>query len=326
MSNRAAAPVFAVLLSSLASAALMTSAIAAPATDDSAEASANECLAAPKGAAPQGSHWYYRLEKGTKRKCWYLADQAAKARKVAAVSSAPAPSAPTPSAKAAPSRSPEAAIQPTVANARAELTSRSPKAENASDDTTLSETIWPAPETKADSTDQSTNVQPENPGTGAAATPPAKDWNMTSRWPDSNLSNAADNGSSPQVEPRPQQTASLQTVSAKAKPAASVAAEQSHGISLNGTPMLLIMLAGVLTIVAVAARMITKYAGSGRAKNRNQRRNIWDSAPQESDASQVYESLLQPRSSRFAPAPTEANDPSNEIEKLLQRASKRAAA
>lgn len=323
MSNRAAAPVFAVLLSSLASAALLTSAVAAPATGDGAEASANECLAAPKGAAPQGSHWYYRLEKGTKRKCWYLADQAAKARKVTASSSTP-----TPSAKPAAPRAPETAIQPTVANARAELTSRPPKAENASDDVALSETIWPAPETHADAannSDQATNVQPENAAVGAA-TLPAKNWNMTSRWPDSNLSNAANNSSTAPVETGQPQSVPPQAVSATAKPAASVAAGQFHGIAFNSTSMLLIMLAGVLTIVAVAGRMITRYAGSGRAKSRTQRRNIWDSVAQQRDASQAYESLLQPRSSQFAPVPTEANDPSNEIEKLLQRASKRAAA
>src|SRR5438309_7101554 len=33
---------------------------------------AETCLAAPKGAAPQGSHWYYRMERGSQRKCWRL--------------------------------------------------------------------------------------------------------------------------------------------------------------------------------------------------------------------------------------------------------------
>ena len=33
---------------------------------------AETCLAAPKGAAPQGSHWYYRLDRATQRKCWRL--------------------------------------------------------------------------------------------------------------------------------------------------------------------------------------------------------------------------------------------------------------
>ncbi len=33
---------------------------------------AETCLEAPKGAAPSGQHWKYRLERGTGRKCWRL--------------------------------------------------------------------------------------------------------------------------------------------------------------------------------------------------------------------------------------------------------------
>lgn len=35
-------------------------------------ARADDCLAAPKGAAPQGQHWYYHIDRATRRKCWYL--------------------------------------------------------------------------------------------------------------------------------------------------------------------------------------------------------------------------------------------------------------
>jgi len=35
-------------------------------------ARANDCLTAPNSAAPQGSHWYYRLDWATQRKCWYV--------------------------------------------------------------------------------------------------------------------------------------------------------------------------------------------------------------------------------------------------------------
>ena len=35
-------------------------------------ARADHCLAAPNSAAPQGSHWYYRLDWQTQRKCWYV--------------------------------------------------------------------------------------------------------------------------------------------------------------------------------------------------------------------------------------------------------------
>ena len=30
------------------------------------------CIAAPKSPAPEGSYWYYRTDRATKRKCWYL--------------------------------------------------------------------------------------------------------------------------------------------------------------------------------------------------------------------------------------------------------------
>jgi hypothetical protein len=33
---------------------------------------ADECLSKPKGSAPAGQHWYYRLDRPTKRQCWYL--------------------------------------------------------------------------------------------------------------------------------------------------------------------------------------------------------------------------------------------------------------
>jgi hypothetical protein len=40
-------------------------------TDRSTHA-ADECLAAPNAPTPPGSHWYYRLELPTQRKCWYV--------------------------------------------------------------------------------------------------------------------------------------------------------------------------------------------------------------------------------------------------------------
>jgi hypothetical protein len=45
---------------------------------------AETCLAAPKGAAPQGSHWYYRLERGSQRKCWRLVQKDQKGQGTAA--------------------------------------------------------------------------------------------------------------------------------------------------------------------------------------------------------------------------------------------------
>jgi hypothetical protein len=42
---------------------------AAPATANAV------CQATPKSSAPAGSHWYYRVDRSSQRKCWYLAAQ-----------------------------------------------------------------------------------------------------------------------------------------------------------------------------------------------------------------------------------------------------------
>jgi hypothetical protein len=36
---------------------------------------AGDCLAAPDSQPPQGSHWYYRSDRGKQRHCWYLAPE-----------------------------------------------------------------------------------------------------------------------------------------------------------------------------------------------------------------------------------------------------------
>ena len=35
-------------------------------------AAAADCLSEPNSAAPENSHWYYRTDRTTQRKCWYL--------------------------------------------------------------------------------------------------------------------------------------------------------------------------------------------------------------------------------------------------------------
>jgi hypothetical protein len=51
---------------------------------------AETCLAAPNSPAPQGSHWYYRLDRASQRKCWHLV-QADKQTRSAAAREAPQP-------------------------------------------------------------------------------------------------------------------------------------------------------------------------------------------------------------------------------------------
>jgi hypothetical protein len=48
------------------------------------DARAEDCLAGPNAQAPQGSHWYYRLDRATHRKCWYVGAQRARMHRAAA--------------------------------------------------------------------------------------------------------------------------------------------------------------------------------------------------------------------------------------------------
>jgi hypothetical protein len=50
---------------------------AAPAA---AKGGTDECLAKPGATAPQGSHWYYRINRADGRHCWYLGTEGAKVR------------------------------------------------------------------------------------------------------------------------------------------------------------------------------------------------------------------------------------------------------
>ena len=46
----------------------------------SGQAAADNCLAKPNAAPPQGSHWFYRVDKVGNRRCWYLGAKDAKPR------------------------------------------------------------------------------------------------------------------------------------------------------------------------------------------------------------------------------------------------------
>jgi hypothetical protein len=61
------------------------------------------CLASPNGAAPAGTHWYYKTDQATHQKCWYTRSQAQAAQA--------APAETTPS-RTAPSRTPIAQADP----------------------------------------------------------------------------------------------------------------------------------------------------------------------------------------------------------------------
>ena len=70
-------------------------------------ARADDCLTAPNSAAPQGSHWYYHLDRATQHKCWYLrapgqSSAKATARPTATAEPASEPASPVPVNSSAP--------------------------------------------------------------------------------------------------------------------------------------------------------------------------------------------------------------------------------
>ena len=60
--------------------AIVIAAVALTARTSVAQLAADECITKPNSTPPQGSHWYYRLDRATRRQCWYLGAEGAPAR------------------------------------------------------------------------------------------------------------------------------------------------------------------------------------------------------------------------------------------------------
>ncbi|CAN5519301.1 hypothetical protein BH10PSE11_BH10PSE11_27940 [soil metagenome] len=292
MSNRTAVVAFAVITGCI-------SIFSITSLSGSAANAADECLSAPKATTPAGAHWYYRIEKGTKRKCWYLADEGAKTNKAAAAAPAPTSSdtaeqdAPPPT-KITPSAKLEAtkkSIQKSVANARAELTT------GTDDDPSLAESTWPPmPGPSADAATRSDNQAAAiQPAPGAAN---RQGWNVATRWPEPTavVSASDQSAAAPQQSAQsapaltaerlataaatpsaaPQAAVTTGTAAAQS-PQQSTPSDDSEGMSLR---VMLSVLVCLLALIAILGPMLFKYL---RPKPRQderidgQRRSIWDS-------------------------------------------------
>jgi hypothetical protein len=233
MPSRTAKFVSAAIASILAGVPLTTASnSAAPATDN--------CLSGPKDQAPQGSHWYYRIEHATQRHCWYLRDEHEK------LSQAVSPNSP----KAEP------AMGRSIANAHAEL---------------------PLPQAR---TEQETSAAPGQPAPANAAgtqnnrIAAAPDANaqlsaVASRWPDSDAS--ADPGSaashSGAAVPSNSRAARLPAATAVTLAAADSSSEKQSG----SAHMLLIVILGALSIAGLIGSAIIRFGGTRPVGGRDMR-------------------------------------------------------
>jgi hypothetical protein len=305
MSNRTAKFVSAIFVSLLAGAALTTvSHGAVPAADD--------CLAAPKSQTPSGGHWYYRVDRATKRHCWYVGDEKEKLSRVAPKNSAP-------SAEAVSPRK-ETATQRSIADAHAEL---------------------PLPQTRVE---QETSVTPWQPTPATAANAAsvennpranARDVNtrlsvIASRWPEqSGVSSSASPGPTTGDSGEPVQSNSDAAPSSAVAEVTLAAADASSEKQPGSIQMLLIIIAGALTFAGLIGSAIFRFGSmrqAGRRQVRSDRRAIWDLADTDRPSPTAY-----PRadmSMRRVDIPRElreADDPNDRIVEMLARLSRSAA-
>lgn len=311
----------------------MSTAQAAGEEETPPAAAADECLASPKATTPAGAHWYYRLQKGTGRKCWYLADEGARTKKPTETTSTPAAEEEAPPPKKKP-------MQKSVANARAELTTGS-----TDDDDALATSTWPPLPPSADAAirddNQTASIQP------APQSAAPQGWNIASRWPEPRSAVSADtqpNASAPEpTQPAAALTADRLVLAAASTPApaaapaiavqrdnAAKAADPSSDDAVFPIRVLLSVLVCALALAAIIGPMIFKYVRPQRRVNdraSTQRRPIWDmditreTVRQDNPRPVSRESYADP-----LPEPRVLDEAVDELEQLLARASRRPAA
>ncbi|SHJ35363.1 hypothetical protein SAMN05444159_0400 [Bradyrhizobium lablabi] len=203
----------------------------------SAAREAEQCLSGPKQEAPQGSHWYYRIDHTTKRHCWYLGEERGEERGKAARAVAS-----NSSRRAAPeSPKAEEAMQPSIANAHAELPAPSAVEQPTHDDA-------PAP------------VIPNNAAIveNAMSATNAPRWIVGSRWPDQS-------DASPPAQPAPDKPASPTSASSVSRPPPIAVADQvaaalpSPETPAYSVPMQLAALIGALAIAGIIGGIAFKF-------------------------------------------------------------------
>ncbi|WP_159009245.1 hypothetical protein [Bradyrhizobium sp. S69] len=287
----------------------------------------DSCLASPKDQAPQGSHWYYRIEHPSNRHCWYLRGQ----------HDAATPIAPNASVDASPSADP-ASLNPSppnnsmtmpgsIANAHAELTS---------------------PQAGGDQRSITASGQSPAPAAGADATAGASraDANMlrsvvASRWPEqlaaaSSTAPDANADTSSAVTSSALAPSSAKATAPSAATVVPLAAADAVGEKQSGsTQMLIIAIVGALSVAGLAASAVG-YGGRRKlrlddieveAENRGERRAIWETTLADRPLPSPFAASAAIRPNIGIPRELrEAQDPDHKIAEMLARLAKSAQA
>jgi hypothetical protein len=301
MSNRTAKFVSALFASVLAGAPLGT-------LSQGAAHAAEECLSAPKGASPEGKHWFYRIDHATKRHCWYLG-QRDKHSQTATRSSRSEKSA---AAKA------ESSSRRSIADAHAELPA-----------TTRIEPANPS-DTPIRAAPADQMVVAENTRAMAAPGPDTQGSVVASRWPDLPAASAAMSPPPGMTNLAANQASSSEAAAPAAVAAVPVAAAGSPRQTAPGSiPMLLAVIAGALALAGIIASIVFKFGGARRVLEpsvRTRRDSIWHSTGDESVMQFAHgeeDAALSPRTG-FGDSHDQTDEWSDRLPEFLARAPRRA--
>ena len=330
MSQKFVSAIFAGLL---AATAFATASHGAPAETEN-------CLSKPNGAPSAGGHWYYRTDRATKRRCWYIGDAKEGAKEKVARA---APERPAPAANSAPP--PDSTnTQSSIANARAELPW--PQARVEPDTSVFTGQRAAAAVTGAATVTGAIN--PENDQRANAGDASAQPSVIASRWPeladintpaspgpsaDNSAASAPENsGTAPAVTaPAPSEAAPPAAVATVPLAAADASSTEKPSGSVQ---MLLMTILGALALAGLLASAIFRLSGR-RTRRRNvrvDRRVNWDSV--RTDRPSLLDEARSTRSRREhgllpkGSLPRElraADDPDERIAQLLSRPPHRAA-
>ena len=72
---------------------ILLAVVALAARPGTAESAADECVTKHGSDAPEGSHWYYRIDRANNRRCWFLGPVDNKMRTRQSTSHQPVPAA-----------------------------------------------------------------------------------------------------------------------------------------------------------------------------------------------------------------------------------------
>jgi hypothetical protein len=235
----------------------------------------DSCLTEPK-ADTQGKHWYYHIERGTGRHCWYQRGQDEK--------SAPADDDKQAASEKAPSGNVDAAAR-SFADAHAEIAPKTAVPDNTN--AAAAPSVWPAPQAADAAT--ANNATTSNSAPAQAA----PDSVLASRWPQ-----AADTATAA-PSPAPQPETSLMAADAQDNAAASDTPPPPAAVA--APPPRQIASIQKLALVAFGALTLAGLTGSavyrlGRRRRRNdwlRERNAWQEAQNPNRPPWVDEPRLQ---------------------------------